>query len=188
MARAVLSLDAFPGLTFDDLDEGRDVFAEDGPAQERTLRAGGVAPRRYTWVLKGYPETAEAQRLWVAARALNGEAFYVLDPWDLGQRVSLSLGESTAGQTVVSLPTDDRDHPIAAGLVLTADAAPVTVASVDTDGRRILLAAPLDAGKALVASYTYYRLCRFEGMPTWTAEAGDWYAGRVVIREILREP
>lgn len=116
MARQTLDLDAFPGITFTDLDEGRDVFAEDGPAQERTLRAGGPAPRVYSWPVHAYPEDAEDARVFEQARSLDGEVFYVEDPWT-SARVDVEVGPATGGQTVFTLPEDDdqdefRDYPI----------------------------------------------------------------------------
>lgn len=191
--RPILDLSAFPGVTFVDVPDGRDTFAEDGPAQERTYRAGGVAPRVYTFPRRGYPEDAELARAWQAARLLADEAFYVLDPWDGGRRVDVEVGPATAGQTVFTLPADDeveayRDHPVDGTATAVVAGAPRGVASVDTDARTVTLASGASAGQSVKVSYLAYRLCRFAPEVRWTAEEPDWWTGTVEVREVLREP
>lgn len=191
--RPILDLSAFPGASFADVADGRDTFSEDGPAQERTYRAGGVAPRVYTIPCRGYPEDADDQRAWQAARLLTGEAFYVLDPWDDGIRIDVEVGPALEGQTVFSLPDDDeleayRDHPIAGTASAVVAGAPRAVESVDTDARTVTLATGATAGQSVKLSYRAYRLCRFGPDVRWTAEEADWWTGTVEVHEVLREP
>lgn len=190
--RPVLDIAAFPGLTFVDVPEGRDTFSEDGPAQERTYRAGGVAPRVYSFPRQAFPEDAELARAWQAARLLADESFYVLDPWDGGRRVDVEVGPAVEGQTVFALPADDeleayRDHPLEGTATAVVAGAPRGVASVDTDGRRITLASAASAGQSVKVSYLAYRLCRFAPEVRWTADEPDWWKGTVEVREVMRD-
>lgn len=192
MARQVLDLAGLPGLQCRDLQEGVDVFAEDGPAQERTLRAGGPAPRVYSWPVHAYPEDAESAREFRRALALDGEAFYVEDPWT-SDRVDVEVGPAAGGQTVFTLPEDDdedeyRDYPIDGSVTAKVAGVARGVASVDTDARQVTLASAATAGQSVTLSYRAYRLCQFGQGVTWTAEDADWYAGTLEIREIVREP
>lgn len=194
MPRPILDLTPFPGATFTDVEEGRDTFLEDGPGQERTLRAGGIACRVYTWPTGGYPEDADAVRAFQAARLLAGESFYVLDPW-ASERVDVDVGPAVGAQSVFELPTDDeqeeyRDFPVddVEAVVAKVEGVEVAVASIDTDARTITLAAPASDGDEVLVSYRAYRLCRFAPTVRWTADEPDWYVGNLEIREVLRDP
>lgn len=189
--RPILDLSAFPGLTFVDAADGRDTFSEDGPAQERTYRAGGVAPRVYTIPRKGYPEDADDQRAWQEARLLAGEAFYVEDPWE-SRRYDVEVGPALEGQTVFGLPEDDeveayRDYPVDGTASAVVAGTPRAVASVNTDARTITLASGATAGQSVKVSYRAYRLCHFGPEARWAAEEPDWWTGTVEVREVMRD-
>lgn len=190
--RPILDLSAFPGASFADVADGRDTFSEDGPAQERTYRAGGVAPRVYSLPRKGFPEDAEIERAWQAARLLADESFYVLDPWDEGRRIDVEVGPASSGQTVFALPDDDeveayRDYPIAGTASAVVAGTPRAVSSVDTDARTVTLASGATAGQSVKVSYRAYRLCRFGPEVRWGLDEPDWLTGTVEVREVMRD-
>lgn len=192
MATQLLDIDAFPGVTYTDLDDGRDTFAEDGPGQERTLRAGGIACRVYSWPQKAFPEDALDVQAFQAARLLAGESFYVQDPWD-SARTDVDVGPAVGSQSVFSLPTDDedeeyRDYPISGTVTAKVNGSTVSVASVNTDARTVTLAVAASDGDTVTISYEAYRLCRFGPRVEWSAEDADWYVGNLEIREVMRDP
>lgn len=105
-------------------------------------------------------ETLEA--FWVARRGPVG-LFYFKDP--IGNpRTSASLGTAIAAQTVFPLPTGAYrgEFPIDNGTaILYADASPVAIASVDTDGRSVTASSAPGVGKVMTLTYQHYRKVRF---------------------------
>lgn len=105
-------------------------------------------------------ETLEA--FWVARRGPVG-LFYFKDP--IGNpRTSASLGTAIAAQTVFPLPTGAYrgEFPIDNGTaILYADGSPVTIASVDTDGRSVTASSAPGVGKVMTLTYQHYRKVRF---------------------------
>lgn len=190
MATLVLDLSAYPGTTFRDVWDHADTLQEDGPDEERILVASGIPRRVYSWPARGYPEEMDLLRQFAEARALDGSAFYVLDPWS-NQRWDIEVGPSVGAQSVFSLPTSRaldtfRDYPVSGTVQATVAGVARAVSAVGTDARTVTLSSAASDGQAVKVSYQAYRLCRFPPGIDWEVDELQVFRSTIEVREVLR--
>lgn len=158
----------------------------------RDVALAPLALRRYSLPERGLT-TTDRQTLyaWLVARGWTRDAFLFEDPKD-ADRVGVALGVAGAGQTVFPLTTtvtdeDYRHFPKQGTVVLYADGAPVSVASVDTDARTITATVAPGAGKVMTCDFTGLRLVKLVAEPSFQGATVDWMDYQVELEEVLRE-
>lgn len=166
------------------------VVNADGPYRsDRYLF--GLTRRVYSWHVR----RTDAERLaiddfLVRARSVSHESFYVLDPYD-PIRTAVSLGNGDGVKTVFTLPTtgeESRFYPKDdALLVVRVSGAPVTVSSVDTDGRSVTLAAPPAGAAPVEIDFSGLRLCMLSAPTEWKGAGAAWFDATLAIEEILSD-
>lgn len=168
------------------------VLRDGGPHEENRIQLAGIAVRAYTWPMQRLPAERLAIDTFFRAHKYQVTAFLVLDPKEIErERVGVSLGLATAGQTVFPLTGDlteenYRDYPSDAhAFVVRRNAVPVT-ATVQRDARTFTLSVAASAGDTVDADYVAYRLVRLDGEYEWQGVTNIWYATQLRLREILR--
>lgn len=130
---------------------------------------------------------ATLEAFWIARRGPAGLLYYK-DPVAY-IRTAVSLGTSIAAQTVFALPVGAYlgDFPISnASAILYSDGSPITIASIDTDGRTITASSAPGAGHAMTATYHYYRKVRFvsESFEASTPAVGTYEVPVDLVEEV----
>ena len=158
-----------------------------GAGREQRAALESIGRRRYVVGLR----RDEAERATVDEffRLRNYEvtAFYFKDP-DYSARTGVSLGTSTAAQTVFDLPStgeNSRDYPVDdANFIVYDDGSPATVAAIDSDARQVTRSSSPTAGSVMTADYHAYRLVRLVGTFQWRKLAPDFYETALDLMEV----
>ena len=170
-------------------DEELVLIHRDGSAWEETRHVvSDVQRRHYVLPMGRNNEERQVIDLFFAARHSQSEAFLFKDPLDAGL-VDVSIGTGTGAATTFYLPTtgtNRRFYPVSTGLVVEVSGTPVTVSSVDTDGRSVTLAAPPAGSAPVTITCDVYRLVRLEDL-NWTHSHPRRWDASIALVETLSE-
>ena len=187
-----LELEECPWFDYSYRDEAPVLVAsDDGPYQTDRYLFGALSRRVYAWhVRRVDSERLAIDDFLVRARNVMHEPFYVLDPYD-PLRTAVSLGNGDGAATTFTLPTtgeESRFYPKDdSNVVVRVSGAPVTVASVDLDGRSFTLAAPPGIGAPVEVDFSGLRLCRLSNPFEWKGAGAAYFDAVLAIEEILTD-
>lgn len=165
------------------------VFAYGGGGTEQRAALLARARREYTWPMRCTKAQALVVDEFFRLRNFTVTSFLVKDP-DQYARTGVSLGTSTAGQTVFTLSTSTenaRDYPINDSNVTVYDDGVATAATVtvNVDNRTFTLSVAPTAGSVMTVDYWAYRRVRLVEGPAWNKLAPDWLEGVVTLKEVV---
>jgi len=144
---------------------------------------------RFSWVGRySSANLATLEAFWVARRGPAGLCYFK-DPVG-NPRTAIALGTAIAAQVLFSLPASGTylgDFPIDdANAILYADGSPVTIASIDTDGRTVTASSAPGVGKVMTFTYGAYRKARFvsEELEVSTPAVGTYEVPVDLVEEV----
>src|SRR5688572_16334327 len=149
-----------------------------GVGRSVRVACADISLRRYTWPSK----LTRAERLallnFLRARGWTRDAFLLQDPLDADRTAVALEGAVNGSNTVFSLPTvetheDFRHYPKQGSVIGKVNGTPVSIASVDTDGRTITFSAAPAGGTTVTADFTGLRLVRLAQEPEVGGETVD---------------
>lgn len=158
-----------------------------GQYEQRVARDGGPF-RSYGLTFRCSPTDRARVDTFLRAVGYEATSFLWRDPLD-NQRDGVSLGTSTAAQTVFNLPTtgDARgDYPIDAGGTILRDDGVAVARTVQTDDRTLTASggAPV-ASSVMTCDLAFYKRVRLEGGASWTVLGqGAAYEVGLTFREV----
>lgn len=190
MAYAVLTEVPWVDYGYSD-DMPLEVQAERGAFFTDRYQLADITRRTYTlpfW--RTTAERASFDAFFAGSTVLSTWGAWLFeDPKDAAQ-TAVSLGTGNGSATTFSLPTTGngrRYYPKQGSVVVRVSGSPVTVSSVDTDGRTVTLASPPAGAAPVEADFTGLRLVRLLAPYTWQAVDQGWWNTTLSVQEVVTD-